>query len=53
MGYCTKWGDAAADFNPIADLNVTEVFEFLDYLDAPETILAQGSLRRAFRGPDG
>lgn len=53
MGYCTKWGDAAADFNPIADLNVTEVFEFLDYLDAPETIRHQGSLRRAFRGPDG
>ena len=39
MGYCTKWGDAAADFNPIADLSVTEVFE--------------GSLRRAFRRPDG
>ncbi len=38
MGYFTKWGDGAADFNPIADLSVTEVFEFLEYLDAPLSI---------------
>ncbi len=29
MGYFTKWGDGACDFNPIADLTVTEVYEFL------------------------
>jgi len=36
MGYFTKWGDGAADFNPIADLTVTEVFEFLQHLGAPQ-----------------
>ena len=32
MGYFTKWGDGAYDFNPIADLTVTEVYEFLRHL---------------------
>ena len=36
MGYFTKWGDGAHDFNPIADLTVTEIYEFLDWLDAPQ-----------------
>ena len=39
MGYFTKWGDGAFDFNPIADLAVTEVYEFLRYLNAPASIL--------------
>ena len=30
LGYFTKWGDGAADVNPIADLSVTEIFEFLE-----------------------
>ncbi|MDD6274511.1 MAG: NAD(+) synthase [Clostridiaceae bacterium] len=38
VGYFTKWGDGAYDFNPIYDLTVTEVYEFLDYLGAPENI---------------
>ena len=38
-GYFTKWGDAACDFNPIADLTCTEVLEFLRYLDAPISII--------------
>lgn len=38
MGYFTKWGDGACDFNPISDLTVTEVYEFLEYLDAPRSI---------------
>lgn len=38
LGYFTKWGDGASDFNPIADLTATEVFEFLDYLNAPASI---------------
>ena len=50
MGYCTKWGDAAADFNPIADLSVTEVFEFLDYLDAPKTIRHKAPSAGLFEG---
>ncbi|MGI5959248.1 MAG: NAD(+) synthase [Massiliimalia sp.] len=39
MGYFTKWGDGACDFNPIADLTVTEIYEFLEYLHAPDVIL--------------
>ena len=50
MGYCTKWGDAAADFDPIADLTVTEVFEFLDYLNAPETIRHKAPSAGLFEG---
>jgi len=38
VGYFTKYGDGGADFNPIADLTVGEVYEFLAYLDAPENI---------------
>ena len=36
MGYFTKWGDGAHDFNPIADLTVTEIYEFLAWLGAPQ-----------------
>ena len=39
MGYFTKWGDGAYDFNPISDLTVTEVYEFLTYLEAPKRII--------------
>ena len=39
MGYFTKWGDGAYDFNPISDLTVTEVYEFLEYLKAPEFVI--------------
>jgi len=41
MGYFTKWGDGAYDFNPIADLTVTEIYEFLRYLEAPASIIAK------------
>jgi NAD+ synthase len=39
MGYFTKWGDGAFDFNPIADLTATEVLDFLRYLNAPAAII--------------
>ncbi len=39
LGYFTKWGDGGYDFNPIADLTVTEIFEFLRYLGAPNEII--------------
>ncbi|MBR6208793.1 MAG: NAD(+) synthase [Oscillospiraceae bacterium] len=35
MGYFTKWGDGACDFNPISDLTVTEIYAFLQWLGAP------------------
>jgi len=41
MGYFTKWGDGAFDFNPIADLTVTEVYEFLEHLGAPRRIIGK------------
>jgi len=41
VGYFTKWGDGAFDFNPIADLTVTEIYEFLLYLDAPKRIITK------------
>lgn len=38
LGYFTKWGDGAYDLNPISDLTVTEIYDYLDYLGAPECI---------------
>jgi NAD+ synthase len=39
MGYFTKYGDGGVDFNPIADLTASEIFEFLKYLNAPIEII--------------
>jgi len=39
MGYFTKWGDGACDFNLVADLTVTEIYEFLRFLNAPGFIM--------------
>lgn len=39
LGYFTKWGDGAHDFNPIADLTVSEIYEHLRYLNAPASII--------------
>jgi len=50
MGYFTKWGDGAHDFNPIADLTVTEIYEFLRYLEAPEFIITKAPSAGLFDG---
>ncbi len=50
MGYFTKWGDGAYDFNAIADLTVTEIYEFLRYLDAPRCILDKAPSAGLFEG---
>ena len=50
MGYFTKWGDGAADFNPIADLTVSEIFAFLEYLDGPESIRMKPPSAGLFEG---
>lgn len=39
VGYTTKWGDSASDFNPIANFTVPEVLEIGKYLGVPERIL--------------
>ena len=41
MGYFTKWGDGAYDFNPIGDLTVGEIYGFLRHLGAPESIIGK------------
>lgn len=50
IGYYTKWGDGAVDFNPIADLNVSEVYGMLKYLDAPAHIINKAPSAGLFEG---
>ena len=50
MGYFTKWGDGASDFDVIADLTVTEVYEFLRWLNAPEKIITKAPSAGLFEG---
>jgi len=50
MGYFTKWGDGAHDFNPIADLTVTEVYAFLRHLGAPGFIFEKAPSAGLFDG---
>lgn len=50
MGYFTKWGDGAHDFNPISDLTVTEVYEFLRFLGAPASVIEKAPSAGLFEG---
>lgn len=50
VGYFTKWGDGAHDFNPIADLTVTEIYEFLRYLDVPKCVIEKAPSAALFDG---
>ena len=50
MGYFTKWGDGAYDFNPIGDLTVTEIYEFLEYLHAPRCVIDKAPSAALFEG---
>jgi len=50
MGYFTKWGDGGCDFNPIGDLTVKEIYEYLDYFDAPENIRKKAPSAGLFEG---
>lgn len=50
MGYFTKWGDGACDFNPIGDLTATEVIEMLYYLDCPTCIMEKAPSAGLFEG---
>ena len=49
-GYFTKWGDGAFDLNPISDLTVGEIYEFLIYLKAPENIIRKAPSAGLFEG---
>ena len=50
MGYFTKFGDGGCDFNPIADLTATEVFDFLRYLGAPDHVVEKAPSAGLFEG---
>lgn len=39
VGYTTKWGDSAHDFNPIGDFTVEEVLQIGEYLGVPDKII--------------
>ncbi len=39
VGYTTKWGDSASDFNPIANFTVDEVLKMGEYLGVPDSII--------------
>lgn len=50
IGYFTKWGDGACDFDPISDLTVREVYEFLHDLGAPGRIMEKAPSAGLFQG---
>ena len=50
MGYFTKWGDGASDFNPISDLTVTEIYEFLKHLGAPPVFYTKAPSAGLYEG---
>ncbi|MDD3831130.1 MAG: NAD(+) synthase [Clostridia bacterium] len=50
MGYFTKWGDGAYDFNCIADLTVTEIYQFLAFLGVPQSIIVKKPSAGLFEG---
>ena len=39
VGYTTKWGDNACDFNPIGEFTVDEVLQIGKYLGVPDKII--------------
>lgn len=39
VGYTTKWGDSAHDFNPIGEFTVDEVLQIGEYLGVPSKII--------------
>jgi len=41
LGYFTRFGDEASDFEPIRHLYKTQIFELAKYLDLPKVIINQ------------
>ncbi len=50
LGYFTKHGDGGCDLNPISDLTVREVYEFLEYLNAPLAVRTKAPSAALFDG---
>jgi len=50
VGYFTKHGDGACDFNVVSDLTVSEVYEFLRFLNCPAEIINKPPSAGLFEG---
>lgn len=50
VGYFTKWGDGAYDFDPIADMTVPEVYAMLRALGAPSRIIDKAPSAGLYQG---
>lgn len=50
MGYFTKWGDGAFDFNPIADICVDDVYGMLEFLGCPTEIIKKAPSAGLYEG---
>ena len=50
MGYFTKWGDGAFDVSPISDLTASGIFEYLQFLRAPKSIIEKAPSAGLFDG---
>lgn len=50
LGYFTKWGDGAYDFNPIADLTVGEIYDHLRYLGCPSSVIDKAPSAGLYQG---
>ncbi len=50
LGYFTKWGDGAYDFNPIADLTVGEIYEHLEFLGCPSNVIKKAPSAGLYQG---
>lgn len=50
VGYFTKWGDGACDFNPVSDLSVGKIYELLEYLKAPRNVIDKAPSAGLFEG---
>lgn len=50
IGYFTKWGDGAYDFNPISDLTVAEVYQMLQELECPQAIIQKAPSAGLYEG---
>ncbi|MEA1924574.1 MAG: NAD+ synthase [Candidatus Altiarchaeota archaeon] len=50
LGYVTKFGDGAADLEPIGALYKTQVYELAEYLKIPEEIIAKKPSAGLWRG---
>lgn len=50
LGYFTKWGDGAHDFNPIADLTVGEIYEHLRFLGCPSSVIDKAPSAGLYQG---